>query len=90
MRWLNLAAEKYYAPAMAQLGEIYWRGELQSQDHARGLMWYNLASESAREEANPEIFDRYEELYLTASDEERHLAEGLALQWKERNPLRGE
>ena len=90
MRWLNLAAEKCYAPAMAQLGEIYWRGELQSQDHARGLMWYNLASESAQEEANPEIFDRYEELYLTASDEERHLAEGLALQWKERNPLRGE
>jgi hypothetical protein len=86
MRWLNLAAQKRYAAAMAQLGEIYWQGELQEQNRARGLMWYTLASESAREEENPEIFNRYEELYLEADDEERRMAEGLALQWSQHNP----
>ncbi len=88
MRWLNLAAEKRYASAMAQLGDIYWRGELRPQDRARGLMWYILATENAREEINPDIYDRYEELYIDAGDEERRMAEGLALRWNSENPLR--
>ncbi len=85
MRWLHLAAEKGHAPAMARLGEIFWSGEAQLQDRARGLMWYMLAIDNAIENENPEIFDRAEEMLLDANDDERQVAQGLAVQWAQSN-----
>jgi TPR repeat protein len=87
LRWLFLAAKKRYAPAEALLGELYWSGEIVRQDRTRALMWYVLATQSARPEENPEIFDRYNHFAGELAQEQRLEADNRARLWAEKYPL---
>jgi hypothetical protein len=86
MRWLMKAARKRYAPAEAALGDLYWRGEHVRPDRIRAVMWYALARETAQEDENPEIFERYNRLVALATSDERIEAEARAAVWAEQFP----
>jgi hypothetical protein len=86
LKWLIAAARKRHAPAEAYLGELYWKGELVRQDRTRGLMWYILAAQSARQEDNPEIFDRRQALEIATTEDERLEAEARAKVWDDQYP----
>jgi hypothetical protein len=86
MRWIMKAARKRYAPAEAQLGDLYWRGEFVRPDRIRAVMWYTLARETAQDDENPEIFERYNRLVRLATTDERIEAEARAAVWAEQYP----
>ncbi len=87
-RWVMASANKRHAPAMALLGTIYWAGEVAQKSRTRGLMWFTLAKENACASINPEIYDRYEEVYTVATADERSKAENFVYRWNQQNPLR--
>jgi uncharacterized protein len=86
MRWVMKAARKRYAPAEAKLGDLYWRGDYVRADRIRAVMWYALARETAQEDENPEIFERYGRLVRLATNDERIEAEARAAVWAEQYP----
>lgn len=87
LKWLIAAARKRYAPAEAQLGELYWEGKIVRRDRTRALMWYMLARDSARPAENREIFDRALQLEANVSDDERIEAEARASVWDTQYPV---
>ncbi len=87
-RWIMASANKRHAPAMALLGTIYWAGEVARKSRERGLMWYTLAKENACASINPEIYDRYEEVYTEATVDERSKAENFVYRWNQQNPVK--
>jgi TPR repeat protein len=86
LRWIMKAARKRYAPAEAKLGDLYWRGEVVRPDRIRAVMWYALARETAQQDENPEIFERYDRLVRLATADERIEAEARAAVWAEQYP----
>ena len=86
VKWLVLAARKRYAPAQAELGDLYWQGGIVRQDRVRALMWYRLAEESADPGTYPEIFDRADTLEAQATESERADAEAKAKSWADKYP----
>jgi TPR repeat protein len=86
LKWLIAAARKRHAPSEAYLGDLYWEGKLVRLDRTRAVMWYILAQQSARPEENPEIFDRFDRLLASVSDEERLEAEARARVWADPYP----
>lgn len=87
LKWLISSARKRYAPAESYLAELYLEGEIVRTDRTRALMWYILASQSARPEESPEIFDRYAELQASTSEDMRLEAEARARVWDEQYPV---
>lgn len=87
-QWIMRSANNRHAPAMALMGTIYLGSEDSAKDRARGLMWYTLAKDNACPALNPEIFERYEEVYLDATADERSKAVNSALQWNQHNPVK--
>jgi TPR repeat protein len=88
LKWLIAAARKRHAQSEAYLGDLYWAGKLVRMDRTRAVMWYILAQQSARPEENPEIFDRFDVLVGSVSDEERLEAEARARVWADQYPAR--
>lgn len=88
LKWLMAAARKRYAPAEAYLGELYWEGKLVRGDRTRAVMWYMLARQSARQEENPEIFDRALQLEANVGQDELIEAEARASVWNEQYPAK--
>jgi len=86
LKWLIAAARKRHASSEAYLGDLYWEGKLVRLDRTRAVMWYILAQQSARPEENPEIFDRFDRLMGSVSDEERLEAEARARVWADQYP----
>jgi len=86
LKWLIAAARKRHAQSEAYLGNLYWEGKLVRMDRTRAVMWYILAQQSARPEENPEIFDRFDLLLASVSDEERLEAEARARVWADQYP----
>ena len=50
IRWYELAAEKYYTPALIFLAGIYWDGDPLPQDKARAYSFLLLARQGATDE----------------------------------------
>ncbi len=88
LKWLFTSARKRYAPAEAELGELYWTGNFVRSDRTRALMWYILAKETAKPEENPVIFDRLDDMLAEASDGERLEAEARATVWADQYPAK--
>jgi TPR repeat protein len=86
IRWLMKAARKRYAPAEAMLGDLHFDGIHVKQDKAKAVMWYTLARQTARPDADPQILSRFGTLLDEVSDEERSSGEALAVQWSEQYP----
>ncbi len=86
LKWLIAAARKRHAPSEAYLGDLYWAGKLVRLDRTRAVMWYILAQQSARPEENPEIFDTFDRLVASVSDDERLEAEARARVWADQYP----
>lgn len=87
-RWVQSSAMKRHAPAMATLGSIYWNAGSTGNSRAKGLMWYTLAKENACPSVHHDIFARYEELYVDATDDERSRAEASAYRWNQNHPVK--
>lgn len=87
LQWLRSAARKRYAPAEAELGDLYWDGLIVKQDRTRALMWYILAQETAHPARDREIVDRFKMLMDQASEEERLEAAARAKVWADRYPV---
>jgi hypothetical protein len=88
LKWLFNAARKRYAPAEAELGELYWSGEFVRLDRTRALMWYILARETAKPDENPQIHDRLDQMTAELSEAERLEAEARASVWSEQYPTK--
>ncbi len=86
LKWLIAAARKRHAQSEAYLGDLYWEGKLVRLDRTRAVMWYILAQQSARPEENPEIFDRFDRIVASVSEEERLEAEARARVWADQYP----
>jgi hypothetical protein len=86
LKWLIAAARKRYAPAEAYLGELYWEGQLVRPDRTRAVMWYILASQSARPADNPHIFVRLRQMRAAVAAEEKLEAEAHARVWDQQYP----
>ena len=86
LKWLIAAARKRHPQSEAYLGELYWSGNLVRKDRTRAVMWYILARQSARQEENPEIYDRTIALMAQVTDDERLEAEARARVWEEQYP----
>ena len=89
LRWLNLAAQKGYAPAQAALGDVYWDGQGVRSDRSQGLMWYMLAQENADPAREQPIIERFHELLAAAEEKDRQRAQSLVGVWNERYPDKG-
>ena len=89
LKWLIAAARKRHALSGAYLGDLYWDGKLVQKDRTRGLMWYILAIQSTTPSAHPAIFDRYNQIYSEATEEERLEAEARARVWADQYPVDG-
>jgi hypothetical protein len=87
LKWLMAAARKRYAPAEAQLGELYLDGGIVRPDRTRALMWYILARQSSRPEDNPDIHDRALQIEANVGDDERIEAEARAKVWNGQYPV---
>ena len=89
LKWLIAAARKRHAQSEAYLGDLYWDGKLVQQDRTRALMWYILAEQSTKPSEFPAIFDRYNQLYSVANEDERLEAEARARVWADQYPADG-
>lgn len=89
LKWLIAAARKRHAQSEAYLGDLYWDGKLVQQDRTRALMWYILAEQSTKPSEFPSIYDRYNQLYSVANDDERLEAEARARVWADQYPADG-
>ncbi|MBI3673774.1 MAG: sel1 repeat family protein [Rhizobiales bacterium] len=86
LKWLIAAARKRYPLSEAYLGELYWSGDLVRQDRTRAVMWYILASQTARPDENPEILGRAQTLEAAVTEDERLEAAARARVWDEQYP----
>ena len=89
LKWLIAAARKRHPLSSAYLGDLYWDGKLVQKDRTRGLMWYILAQQSTTPSAHPAIFDRYNQIYSEASEDERLEAEARARVFADEFPADG-
>ena len=89
LKWLIAAARKRNPQAEAFLGELYLQGKFVGVDSTRALMWYILAAQSAKQDENPEIFNRLQQLESGISEEVRLEAEARARVWDEQYPVNG-
>jgi hypothetical protein len=88
LKWLFTSARKRYAPAEAQLGDLYWNGEFVRADRTRAVMWYILARETAKPDENPQIHDRLDRMLADVSAAERLEAEARATVWSDQYPAK--
>jgi uncharacterized protein len=86
LKWLTAAARKRHPAAQAYLGDIYWSGRFVKKNETRALMWYILAMETAKQEENPEITNRYHEIVSALDEDTRLEAEARARVWSEQYP----
>jgi uncharacterized protein len=86
LKWLTAAARKRHPAAQAYLGDIYWSGRFVKKNETRALMWYILAMETAKQEENPEITNRYHDMISTLDEDTRLEAEARARVWSEQYP----
>ena len=84
-KWLSLAAGKRYVPAQILLGDLYREGDIVGQDRSRAIMWYMLAGQTARPEAQPQVSARLEFVVSEASPSEREAGEARATRWTRKN-----
>jgi uncharacterized protein len=75
-RWLNLAAEKGYAPAQALLGQLFVSGNGVPPQNAKGLMWLSIAKDGANPEHEAWIIQMHDEAYANSPDTARQAALG--------------
>jgi len=89
LKWLIAAARKRNPQSEAFLGELYLQGKFVRIDPTRALMWYILAAQSARQDENPEIFNRLQQIQASTPEEARLEAEARARVWDEQYPIGG-
>lgn len=84
-RWLNLAAEKGHSQAQALLGQILVTGEGGvPMQRARGLMWLELALQTADARSQAWVRSLHEEAFGGASETDRRTASALSEQYQAR------
>jgi len=71
VRWLAIAAKQGHPPSQALLGHMLFVGTGVVDQRARGLMWLELAKDSASRPKNQWIRDLYQRDFRVASDDER-------------------
>jgi uncharacterized protein len=86
LKWLTAASRKRHPAAQAYLGDLYWSGRHVKKSESRALMYYVLAVETAKQEENPEIFNRYNELLSVVDEDTRLEAEARARVFAEQFP----
>ncbi|WP_196502562.1 tetratricopeptide repeat protein [Aestuariivirga litoralis] len=86
LKWLNAAIRKHSAEAAAYMGELCAKGGVVPQDDLKALTWYIVAAGAARQDEDPGIYDRLNDLKFAASQETRLEAEARARVWNEQNP----
>lgn len=75
-RWLKLAAEKGHVGARAVFGDLLFRGgEGVARQGAQGLMWLNLARESAEPDRDSWIIALHEQAQTSVSTLDREAAD---------------
>ena len=86
LRWLFLSAKKNYPPALALLGDSYWKGKILKKSKRIGTMLYIVATRTTVENLNPQIFATLEKMETKISAAQYHSAEKLADEWLRRYP----
>jgi uncharacterized protein len=71
VRWLAIAAKAGHPPSQALLGHMLFAGNGVAGQRARGLMWLELAKDSAPNPKGQWIRDLYQRDFQVASDAER-------------------
>jgi hypothetical protein len=85
-RWLNSAAKKGHAGAMALLGQLLFAGdEAVPRRAVQGLTWLTIARERAGTAEEEWIRDAQEQAFSVASEQERRQAVQAAQTWLSRN-----
>ncbi len=74
VRWLALAAQKGHPPSQALLGHMLFTGDGVSHQRARGLMWLELAKDSAPDPRDQWIRELYQRDFQVAGDDDRQAA----------------
>ncbi len=84
-RWLNLAAEKGYAPAQALLGHLLINGDQGiPRQRALGFMWLTLARQAAASAKDRWISELYERGTESVSESDRQRALSYVEQFQKR------
>jgi TPR repeat protein len=78
-RWFKLAARKGHVGAQAEFGRMLYEGIGIDRRPVEGLMWLSIAQLSSP--GDPGIQVLHEQVFSTASEEERRQAIGLAEAW---------
>ena len=84
MRWLGTAAQKRFAPAASQLGDIY----NDSGDKVRALVWYKIAADTAGGSLNRKIVRKTNALVSQLSQKNLSEANNIYAKWSRRFPVR--
>ena len=87
IRWLALAAKEGHLPSQALLGHMLFVGDGVQDQRVRGLMWLELAEDSARNAKDPWIRDLYQRDFREASDNDREAAERMRQARAKETPL---
>ncbi|MFZ0600925.1 MAG: tetratricopeptide repeat protein [Roseiarcus sp.] len=74
IRWLALAAKEGHPPSQALLGHMLFVGDGVQDQRARGLMWLELAEDSAPDPKDQWIRELYQRDFQVASDNDRQAA----------------
>jgi uncharacterized protein len=75
LRWLNNAAEKNHVQAQAFLGRMLFLGEHTPRQVGRGLMWLQIARETADRQRDAWIFETYQKAFESSSEGDRSFAQ---------------
>ncbi len=73
-RWLGLAAVKGHTPSQALLGHLLFAGDGVPQQRARGLMWLQIARNSAESPRDDWVRDLCDRDLSAAADGDRQMA----------------
>jgi TPR repeat protein len=79
MQLFHNAAKKGHGPSRALLGHMMFKGEVGKRQPELGLMWMNLARQSAEQSGEPDaqwIIDLHEKAMAESSEDERKGATG--------------
>ena len=79
LQLFNNAAKKGHGPSRALLGHMMFKGEVGKRQPELGLMWMNLARQSAEQSGEPDaqwIIDLHDKALAEASEDERSAARG--------------
>lgn len=83
MRWLNLSAQKNYAPSQAALGELFWQGEAVALNKSRAMMFFFLAIQTGQPSDKDKFRERLSMLKATATEPEIEKAQVMLNKWIE-------